>query len=228
MAVAQPLCGAMDPVANALVHADVVRRAAARVVVLPEMSLTGYELHAPAVGLSDGLWDPLVGACAEVGCLALVGAPVSIEGEGEFIAIVAVSAAGPEIAYRKVWLGDQEAVRFSAGPGPAVVQVDGWRIGLGICRDISVAEHLSDTAALGMDVFAAGLADVPQDLVVQRRRARHIARTCQVHVAFASFAGPTGRGYEQTAGGSAVYSPLGRILKGCGAQVGAIAGVSIR
>ncbi|MBB2899418.1 putative amidohydrolase [Kineococcus radiotolerans] len=223
IAVAQPACVASDPAANARTHADLVRRAASRVVVFPEMSLTGYELQAPVVDLDDELWRPLVQACAQRGAVALVGAPVADGSGAEFIATVAVSGEGVRVAYRKAWPGSEEAARFSPGPGPAVVQVDGWRIGLGICRDTGVAEHVEATAALGVDVFAAGLADVPEDSAVQRERAERIARACRAHVAFASFAGPTGRGYERTAGGSAVYSPAGSVLAGCGSGTGEIA-----
>jgi predicted amidohydrolase len=223
IAVAQPVCVALDPVANARTHAEVVRRAAARVVVFPEMSLTGYELQAPSLDLADEAWGPLVQACGQTGSVALAGAPVADGAGAEFIATVAVSGDGVEVVYRKAWPGGAESARFRSGPGPAVVEVDGWRIGLGICRDTGVAEHVEATAALGVDVFAAGLVDVPEDLAVQRERAGRIARACGAHVAFASFAGPTGRGYERTAGGSAVYAPDGGVLAGCASGPGEVA-----
>ena len=49
IAVAQPLSMPYDVAANALAHAAAVRAAGARVVVFPELSLTGYELDAPAI-----------------------------------------------------------------------------------------------------------------------------------------------------------------------------------
>ncbi|WP_376768576.1 nitrilase-related carbon-nitrogen hydrolase, partial [Pseudonocardia pini] len=49
VAAAQPACVARDVAANARGHAEAVRAAGARVVVFPELSLTGYELDAPAV-----------------------------------------------------------------------------------------------------------------------------------------------------------------------------------
>lgn len=105
-----------------------------------------------------------------------------------------------------------EAIRSDRGP---------------LCRDTGISEHVRATALLGVDVFAAGLADVPEDLVVQRRRAQHIAQVCRAYVAFASFAGPTGSGYERTAGGSAVYSPRGDILSGCGGDPSTMARFTI-
>lgn len=223
IAVAQPACAALDAVANALTHAEVVRQAAARVVIFPEMSLTGYEMQAPAVDLGDELWQPLLRACAETGSMALVGAPIADETGAEFIAMVGVDSSGIAVAYRKAWLGGEEPARFNPGPGAVVLQVDDWRIGLGICRDTGIGEHIDATAALGVDVFAAGLADVPEDLPVQRRRAEHIARACKAYVAFASFAGGTGRGYERTAGGSTIYAPDGAVIEKCGPRAGAIA-----
>ena len=76
IAVAQPLCTRCDVAANAAVHAAMIRSARARVVVFPELSLTGYELDAPAIGSDDPRLTPIVKACAETGSVALVGAPV--------------------------------------------------------------------------------------------------------------------------------------------------------
>lgn len=49
IAVAQPLCVAYDVAVNAEIHAAAVAAADARVIVFPELSLTGYELDAPAM-----------------------------------------------------------------------------------------------------------------------------------------------------------------------------------
>jgi predicted amidohydrolase len=76
IALAQPRCTAYDVTANALAHAEAVRAADARVVVFPEMSLMGYELEAVTVVPDDERLAPIVAACAEMGMLALGGAPV--------------------------------------------------------------------------------------------------------------------------------------------------------
>jgi hypothetical protein len=49
VAVAQPPCSGYDVAANALAHARAVRAAEARVVVFPEMSLTGYGPTPPSL-----------------------------------------------------------------------------------------------------------------------------------------------------------------------------------
>ncbi|WP_255429691.1 nitrilase-related carbon-nitrogen hydrolase [Streptomonospora sp. PA3] len=119
LAVAQPVCVAHDVAANAAAHADAVRAAGARVVVFPELSLTGYELDAAPVAADDPRLAPIVRACAHTGALALVGAPVRGEGGAEHIAMPAVDGGGAAHAYSKTWLGGAEPERFAPGSGPA-------------------------------------------------------------------------------------------------------------
>ncbi len=155
VAVAQPPCAPHDVAANARAHAEAVRDTRARVVVFPELSLTGYELDAAPVDPADPRLAPLTEACAETGTIALAGAPVA-EGQATYIAVLALDGAGVTVAYRKMWLGDEEAARFSPGPEPAKITVDGWRLGLAVCKDTGVPRHAADTAALGIDAYLAG------------------------------------------------------------------------
>jgi predicted amidohydrolase len=209
------------------VHADAVAAADARVVVFPELSLTGYELDAHAVATDDVALLPIVDACAATGSLALVGAPVQDADGREAIAVLAVDGGGASVAYRKTWLGGAEAARFRSGHGPAVLEVDGWRLGLGVCKDTGSAQHVAGTAALGVDAYLAGLVHLPQELPEQEARAVVLARACRAYVVFASFAGPTGGGYATTAGSSAVYSPEGIAIARAGPDVGGIARASL-
>ena len=135
---------------------------------------------------------PIAVACAETGSLALVGAPVAGEAGRRHIALLAVDGSGASVAYRKTWLGGAEADWFAPGDGPAVLEVDGWRLGLAICKDTGVPQHASDTASLGIDVYVAGTCESAEDATRQDERARRIATDHDVWVAFASFAGPDG------------------------------------
>jgi predicted amidohydrolase len=228
IAVAQPACAAHDVRMNAHAHAAAVRAAQARVVVFPELSLTGYELHAAAVAPGDETLKPIVEACAATGVLALVGAPIRSPRGRDHIAMLCVSADGADVAYCKSHLGDDELERFSPGDGPAALEVDGWRLGLGICKDTGVAEHVTGVAALGVDAYLAGLVHRPDELPSQDARGVSIARECAAYVAFASFAGPTGKGYGRTAGCSTIWSPSGAVLARAGAEVGGMARAAIR
>jgi predicted amidohydrolase len=209
LAVAQPALTSLDPAANARAHAEAVRAAGTRVVVFPELSLTGYELEAPAFTAADPRLLPIVEACAEVGSLALVGAPAAGPDGEAFIAMLAVDGSGGRVAYRKMWLGVEEARRFTPGRAPAVLEVDGWRLGLAICRDTGIAQHAADTAALGIDAYVAGTVKRADEATLQHERGARIAADHALWVAIASFAGPTGGGYRETAGQSAIWAPGG-------------------
>jgi predicted amidohydrolase len=227
IAAAQPPCLPKDVRANALAHASTIRDASARVVVFPELSLTGYELDADAVGPDDEALAPIRQACTEMQSVALVGAPVPGVDGRIHIGTLQVSDAGVTVAYRKSYLGGDEAKRFSHGNGPVAIDVDGWRIGLGICKDTGVAQHISETAALDVDLYAAGLVHLPEELGMQDERGVRIAHACGAYVAFASFAGPTGAPFDRTAGASTIWAPDSTPMARAGAEPGAIARASL-
>lgn len=227
IAVAQPRIVSYDVVANAAEHAEAVRAAHARVVVFPELSLTGYELDAPAITADDPRLAPIIEACAAAGATALVGAPVLGEAGREHIAMLAVDGAGARVAYRKVHVHQSEE-RFSPGIGPAVLDVDSWRLGLAICRDTRFAEHDAATAALGMDIYVAAVLDHARDAHLPAERAQRAVADRRVWAATASFAGSTGGGFDQAAGGSAVWAPNGRTLAQAGTDPGEIARTTVR
>jgi predicted amidohydrolase len=223
LAVAQPRCVDRDVAANAASHAETIRRAAARVVVFPELSLTGYHLDCAALAADDPRLAPIVAACAETGSIALAGAPVP----GPHIGVLRFDAAGATVAYRKMWLGGVEPRWFVAGTAPAVVEVDGWRLGLAVCRDTGVEAHAADTAALGIDGYLAGVLEHAADAAVVDQRARRIAAAHRVWVAIASFAGSTGGGYQHAAGRSAIWAADGTVLSQAGPEVDAIATATV-
>ena len=114
VAVAQPSTIPLDIVRNVATHAAVVRAAAARVVVFPELSLTGYQLDATTIDEHDPRLAPLIDACAATDTIALAGAPLA----GPHIATLAIDAGGARIVYRKQYPHHTEA-RFQPGPAPA-------------------------------------------------------------------------------------------------------------
>lgn len=207
VAVAQPRCVAHGVVANAAAHAEAVRATDARVVVFPEMSLTGYELDAAPIAPDDERLAPIVAACAETGALALVGAAVP----GPHIGILAVDADGARVVYGKVHLHGSEGLHFVPGE-PTVIEVDEWRLGLAICRDTGIPEHAARTAALGIDGYVAGVVHADHEAGVIGERARRIAADHGVWVATAAFAGPTGGGFDRTSGRSGIWSADGELI----------------
>lgn len=224
VAAAQPWSIGGDLVVNVARHAEAVRAANARLVVFPELSLTGYELTAPPLDLAHlSVLEPIRRACGETGSVALVGAPVR-DGDGlTYLCCLLVAETDVRVAYRKMWLGGDEALHFTAGTQPGRVLVDGWRLGLGICKDTGVAAQIAATAALGIDAYVAGLVHHAHELPVQDGRGLQIARDHDIFVVFASFAGATGAGYTETAGASTIWNPSGQVVARASARPGDLA-----
>ncbi|HET9520074.1 MAG TPA: carbon-nitrogen hydrolase family protein [Candidatus Limnocylindrales bacterium] len=222
IAAAQPLTVPSDVAGNALRHADAIRTARTRVVVFPEMSLTGYGFDARAIGVGDPRLEPIVDACRRTGVIALVGGPVESGGGEPHIAILAIDGEGVRIAYRKMWLGGAEPDHFRPGTAPAVLEVDGWRLGLAVCKDTGVPQHAADTAALGMDAYVAGVLETMADAAVPDERARRVAADHGVWVVIASFAGSTGGGFDEAAGGSGIWAADGLAVARAGIEPGEI------
>ncbi len=93
-------------------------------------------------------------------------------------------------------------------------------MGLAICKDTGVAAHAARTAALGIDVYAAGVLEAARDAAVTDQRAHRIATAHGVWVAVASFAGSTGGGYTEAAGRSGIWTPDGEVFARGGTEPG--------
>ncbi|MEV2226932.1 carbon-nitrogen hydrolase family protein [Nocardia vinacea] len=227
VAVAQPTTVLGAVTNNIAAHTAAVQRAASDLVVFPEMSLTGYDMNAPTIAVDDARLVPLIGACRETSTVALAGTPVHTGAGRRGIGVLAVSGEGVEVAYVKMSLGKTEARYFEVGQVPAVIEVRGWRVGIGVCKDTRIGDHLERTAAQNVDLYVAGLVHAPGELSELGARARRIAATYKVPVAFAGFAGPTGGGFVQTCGGSGIWDSTGILLQQLGPEPGTVVSVEL-
>jgi predicted amidohydrolase len=100
--------------------------------------------------------------------------------------------------------------------------VDGWRLGLAICKDAGVPQHWADTAALGIDAYVAGSVKAPDEAAVQDERARRVATEQRVWVAVASGAGQNGGEYDPAAGRSGIWAADGSLVAQAGAEPGEV------
>lgn len=209
IALAQPDLSPGDVKGNAAAHAAAIRAAGTRLVVFPELSLSSYTMTAPTVSLDDPALAEVVEACAETGSVALAGAPLAEDGR-EYIAMVRFDADGVVPVYRKMFPGKPEQGRFAAGDCAAAVEVDGWRLGLAICRDSKLDEHIEATDALGIDAYVGGNLHDAEGAARRDARMPLLAARYGVWVAMSCFAGP-GSDYPDASGGSAVWAPDGSL-----------------
>ncbi len=225
VAAAQPRLIDGDVVANVAAHVDAVRRAGARLVVFPELSLTGYDVGAESTTPDDPRLTPLVQACAASGSVALVGAPIDHHGAHRIGALL-VRGTGVEVVYAKMCLGGAEPDYFVASDEVGIFEVDSWRVGVGLCKDTRILEHLRAVRAEGIDLYVAGLIHAPDELHEFDQRARRIAQKMHVPVVFAGYAGRTGP-FPATSGGSGVWDAAGDPVARAGADPGEVVTVRL-
>jgi predicted amidohydrolase len=227
VAAAQAEARAGDLVHNVATAARLVREAGergARVVVLPEAFLTGYDASAfcgdvpTPLDLAGPLLDPLRAAAAAAGATVVASTALRRD-HGRTLASVVVEPDGTTTApYDKQHLDGDEPTWFVPGEHPATITVDGAVLALSICRDGSVPEHAAIAAAAGATAYLASVAYFPGG--ARRLDVTYAARALD-HGLHVVVAGLTGRcGPSTFIGGSAVYGPDAEALVRLGGEEG--------
>ena len=147
------------PAANVPEHIRLIEDAAdhgARLVVFPELSLSGYELGLLVdpgqwVTAGDSRLEGLREICRRTGITAVVGAPFKETDGTPRLASLAIHPGGAMDTAFKMRLHGPEKQLFAAGERVTVLEVDGWKVALAICFD---AAHPGHAAAGGADVYA--------------------------------------------------------------------------
>ncbi|SHG51361.1 Carbon-nitrogen hydrolase [Streptoalloteichus hindustanus] len=119
--------------------------------------------------------------------------------------------------YAKKHPHGQERELFRAGEKPTLVDVDGWALGMAICRDAALPEHAAEVFGAGADVYVVSAL---YEAGTERRRDDHLRARSADHGGWAVLAthGDETGGYRTT-GGSGVWDPAGRLVAQAGAGV---------
>ncbi|MFF3215502.1 carbon-nitrogen hydrolase family protein [Streptomyces sp. NPDC002886] len=217
-----------DVADNALRAAELVSRATrlgARVAVLPELYLTAYDLPtiagapetcqiaADAAGhITDARLRALATAASEGAAVVLVGAAVRRPDGTLTNSVLAADPTGRiTVVYDKqnLWHAD-EARLFTPGSRGGCVEVDGWRLGIGVCYDMSFPEHARAAAAAGAHAYVCLSAFATGN---EHRAAVYLAARALENTVYTVFVNPVGGPADRPAnGGSAIYGPDGSTL----------------
>ncbi|MFM0525214.1 carbon-nitrogen hydrolase family protein [Paraburkholderia strydomiana] len=224
-AQAQPVCG--DVTANIAKTVELTGHAAdrgARLVVFPEKFLSGYEpgLIAGdpseyAFGQSDSRLDPIREACRRHAIAAIVGAATR-DADGLHISSLVFDRRGEDVEpYHKQYLYKSEAEIYRAGTQGCMLELDGWRLALGVCYDSGFPEHARHAAVNGAHAYlVSGLFSVKSGYHQSRIWFPARAFDNTMYVLLSNHIGTTG-GWD-TCGASAIWSPYGDVIAEAGRE----------
>lgn len=227
VAAAQAESVAGDVEANVATAVGLVTEAGgagARVVVLPELFLTGYDPDgwSAQTCLTGAVEDdprlkPLreaarTGDVVVVASAAVERAPRASGAEASprrtISLLVLDGQGGARLVYDKQHLTGDETGFFSAGRAGASIVVDGWELGLGVCYDGCFPEHARAAADAGALAYLCPAAYYTGS--EHRRDVYYAARALDngIYVVFSGLTGSCGK--HRFNGGSAIYDPQGR------------------
>ncbi len=180
----------------------------ARLLVLPELFLTGYVMPPPTVAEDDPRLQPLDEAATAAGLTVLAGAAVPTSA-GLRLSLLSFGG-GVRRVYDKQHLVEREQPHFVAGERGVVLDVDGWPVGLSVCYDGSFPEHARAAAQAGAALYVNAMAffagsEHRRDLYYRSR-----ALDNGMYVLTAGLVGPCGD--AEFNGGAAVHDPEGRTI----------------
>ena len=197
---------------------DEARSAGAQLVLLPELAITGYppeDLLLKEHFLADAraALEHIAAAVHDV--VAIVGFP---ERADDVYNAAAVCAEGSVHAiYRKVRLPNygvfDELRYFQSGPGPAIVEIDGVKVGLTICEDIWQPGHPASDEALAGATVIVNVSASPYHADKDVARERMVAQRAADNLAIVAFCALVG-GQDELIfdGGSFVCDHRGEVI----------------
>jgi len=195
-------------------YANIAANKGARLILFPEMSLTGYlreeaQQHKFAVG--DERLQPLQQIADERNIIIVAGAPIEI-GEQLHIGAFIIQPDNKVEVYTKRFLHPGEEVAFepSLNHNPTL-QLDGETISIAICADTANPRHPMEAAANNATLYIAGVFDSPNGVIESHERLSRYAKQHKMKVLYTNFVGTT---YNSPAAGqSAAWNNEGELLQ---------------
>lgn len=216
VAAAQTVVAKGDIAANVARHVALAEQAAhagARLVLFPELSLTGYEpALAAQLALSpdDVRLAPLRDVATRDGIVIVAGAPLAHPGGQPLIAALTFYPDGAVDTYAKQYLHAGEETAFAAGHGGATLDIAGNRVALAVCAEIAHAGHAAAAARAGAQLYAASVLVSVNGYAADAALLQGYAATHGMPVLMANHGGVTG-GWD-SAGRSALWDERGGLV----------------
>ncbi len=220
--------------ANVPEHARLIEYAhsrGARLVVFPELSLTGYDLELYGaeeawVTQGDPRLDRIRETARRTGITVIVGAGFREGDRTPRLASLVIRPEGDAAPAFKTHVHGAERELFVPGGGPGLLEIDGWRIALAICFDAAVPSHASAAAEAGADLYAVSAVYVQGE---EHRLGLHLGARSMDNRMFSVLANMGGSGaIGESCGLSGAWGPDGRVITQLAVRGSAIATVTLQ
>ncbi len=201
---------------NVTRHAALVKTAAkhgAKFVLFPELSLTGYALGLARdtyVTDNDARLHALRTQAQDLGVTIIVGAPYVGERGVLHIAALSFFPDGRQAVYCKQHLHAGEAEVFVAGTSGVLWDIQGTKVAMAVCADITHSSHPKHAAESGASIYAASVLISRNGYDVDTGLLKQYARDHSMPVIMANHSGTTG-GWA-SAGRSSVWDADGELV----------------
>jgi predicted amidohydrolase len=216
IAAAQSASIAGDVAQNVARHVQFAKLAAqhdVKLLVFPELSLTGYELaraRSLEIRPDATVLEPLRRLAQEAQMTIVAGAPLAGENDQFHIGALIFRRDGSVHTHTKEFLHGSEVEVFTSGPGGPLLQIEDASVGLAICADITHTEHAARARARGANVYAAGVLISEKGYAGDTAFLSQYAREHGMAVLMANYSGTSG-GWV-SAGKSAILSEDGTVV----------------
>ncbi|CAB3785585.1 carbon-nitrogen hydrolase family protein [Paraburkholderia caffeinilytica] len=225
-AQAQPVSGDIaSNIARTVELTGIAADLGAKLVVFPEKFLSGYEPDLIAGDPAkyafdehDARLEPIREICRRREIAVIVGAATRSMGNanGLHISSLVFNRSGELIEpYHKQHLYRSETKIYQPGIQGCMLEIDGWRLALGVCYDAGFPEHARNAAVNGAHAYlVSGLFSVKTGYHQSRVWFPARAFDNTLYVLLSNHIGTTG-GWE-TCGASAIWGPYGDVVKEAG------------
>ena len=183
-----------------------------KLIVFPELSLTGYE-PSLSKGLAIDIEDPRLAVFKEVSSNKniTIGLGVPMKGEkGICISMIIFQPYKPTQVYSKGYLHPDEAPYFQAGDNSLSLKIENHKIALAICYEISIPEHSENAFKCGAEIYIASVAKFRSGVNKAKAELANIASIYSMNVLMANCIGMSDGG--ECAGETAIWNKDGDMI----------------
>lgn len=203
---------------NLETHCRLIREAVkckVKILLFPELSLTGYEPSLAkelAIDEKDPRLQRLQILADQYDITILVGAPKKTYSNKPCIGLFIISPKMEIVCYNKIHLHENENLSFIAGTQPFYIinTQNGIQIGLAICADTNIEEHIIKAKQNGATCYLASMLISFNGYATDSVQLRNYAIKYGMLVAMANYSGETGE--WACAGKSIIWDKYGNII----------------